>query len=327
MSREVKLLLLGAGESGKSTILKQLKVIHQSAYTTEECQQFREVIFGNIINGMQALLEGMTRYNISFEKPDLEAAAKQVSAIEDFGDETALPPDIAMLIMDLWSDPAVKNLFRDRAVHFVHIGDAIGYYLDNLERIADPGYVPTEQDIIRSRVKTTGIIEKRFEYKKMNFRVFDVGGQRSERKKWIHCFEDVTCVIFCVATSAFDESLIEDEQTNRLQESMVLFDSICNNKWFEETNVILFFNKIDLFKQKIESKPITVTFPSYDGPQEWEPSAEFIRAQFLALNRHSDRKNVYSHFTCATDTENIKFMFDCVTDVIIQQNLRAHQLI
>lgn len=48
------------------------------------------------------------------------------------------------------------------------------------------------------------------------FRLFDVGGQRSERKKWIHCFEDVTAIIFCVAMSEYDQVLHEDETTVNL---------------------------------------------------------------------------------------------------------------
>jgi guanine nucleotide-binding protein G(i) subunit alpha len=52
------------------------------------------------------------------------------------------------------------------------------------------------------------------------FRLFDVGGQRSERKKWIHCFEDVTAIIFCVAMSEYDQVLHEDETTVSLADYM-----------------------------------------------------------------------------------------------------------
>lgn len=72
-------------------------------------------------------------------------------------------------------------------------------------------YVPTDQDVLRSRVKTTGITETTFVIGDLTYRMFDVGGQRSERKKWIHCFENVTAIIFLVAISEYDQVLIEDE--------------------------------------------------------------------------------------------------------------------
>ena len=121
------------------------------------------------------------------------------------------------------------------------------------------------QDVLRTRVKTTGIIETQFSYKGLHFKMFDVGGQRSERKKWIHCFEGVTAIIFCVALSGYDLVLAEDEEMNRMMESMKLFDSICNNKWFVETSIILFLNKKDLFEQKIKYSPLSVCFPEFKG--------------------------------------------------------------
>lgn len=95
--------------------------------------------------------------------------------------------------------------------------------------------------------------------------MFDVGGQRSERKKWIHCFEGVNAIIFCVALSGYDLVLAEDEEMNRMIESMKLFDSICNSKWFVETSIILFLNKKDLFEEKIVRSPLTICFPEYTG--------------------------------------------------------------
>lgn len=86
-------------------------------------------------------------------------------------------------------------------------------FLDDLDRLGAKDYQPTERDILRTRVKTTGIVEVHFSFKNLNFKLFDVGGQRSERKKWIHCFEDVTAIIFCVAMSEYDQVLHEDETT------------------------------------------------------------------------------------------------------------------
>uniref|UniRef100_A0AAV2KRT1 Guanine nucleotide-binding protein G(I) subunit alpha n=1 Tax=Knipowitschia caucasica TaxID=637954 RepID=A0AAV2KRT1_KNICA len=140
--------------------------------------------------------------------------------------------------------------------------------------------------------------------------MFDVGGQRSERKKWIHCFEGVTAIIFCVAMSAYDLVLAEDEEMNRMHESMKLFDSICNNKWFTETSIILFLNKKDLFEQKIQHSPLTICFPEYNGPNTYEDAQNYIQTKFVDLNRRKDTKEIYPHFTCATDTKNVQFVFD-----------------
>ena len=145
------------------------------------------------------------------------------------------------------------------------LNDSAAYYLNQLDRIASPHFVPTQQDVLRTRVKTTGIIETQFNFKGLHFKMFDVGGQRSERKKWIHCFEGVTSIIFCVALSGYDLVLAEDEEMNRMMESMKLFDSICNNKWFVETSIILFLNKKDLFEDKIRHSPLTICFPEYKG--------------------------------------------------------------
>lgn len=50
-----------------------------------------------------------------------------------------------------------------------------------------------------------------------------------------------------------------------MHESMKLFDSICNNKWFTDTSIILFLNKKDLFEEKITHSPLTICFPEYTG--------------------------------------------------------------
>ena len=128
--------------------------------------------------------------------------------------------------------------------------------------------MPNDQDVLRSRVKTTGITETTFIIQDLTYRMFDVGGQRSERKKWIHCFENVTTILFLVAISEYDQLLFEDETVNRMQEALTLFDSICNSRWFIKTSIILFLNKIDRFKEKLPVSPMQNYFPDYEGGPE-----------------------------------------------------------
>ncbi|SAL99717.1 hypothetical protein [Absidia glauca] len=106
-----------------------------------------------------------------------------------------------------------------------------------------------------------------------------------------------------------------------MQESLTLFDSICNSKWFTKTSVILFLNKIDIFKEKLPKHPLKETFSDFAGPNTYSAAADYILRRFVALNR-CDSKQIYTHFTCATDTEQIGFVMAAVNDIIIQNSLR-----
>ncbi|XP_015259786.1 PREDICTED: guanine nucleotide-binding protein G(i) subunit alpha-1-like [Cyprinodon variegatus] len=319
-AREVKLLLLGAGESGKSTIVKQMKIIHEAGYSEEECKQYKAVVFSNTLQSMMAIIRAMGRLKIEFADSARADDARQLFALASTAEEGVMTPELADAIKRLWKDGGIQECFsRSREYQ---LNDSAAYYLNDLERLSAPSYVPTQQDVLRTRVKTTGIVETHFTFKDLHFKMFDVGGQRSERKKWIHCFEGVTAIIFCVAMSDYDLMLAEDEEMNRMHESMKLFDSICNNKWFTETSIILFLNKKDLFEDKISKSPLTICFPDYEGQNTYEDGATYIQLRFEDLNKRRDVKEVYTHFTCATDTKNVQFVFDAVTDVIIKTNLK-----
>ncbi|XP_065359956.1 G protein alpha i subunit [Calliphora vicina] len=317
---EVKLLLLGAGESGKSTIVKQMKIIHESGYSQEECEEYRRVVYSNTIQSLMAIIRAMGHLKIDFADPSKTEIARQFFTYASAAEEGILLPELVLLMKKLWSDAGVQQSFsRSREYQ---LNDSAAYYLNSLDRISQPNYVPTQQDVLRTRVKTTGIVETHFKCKGLYFKMFDVGGQRSERKKWIHCFECVTAIIFCVALSGYDLVLAEDEEMNRMIESLKLFDSICNSKWFVETSIILFLNKKDLFEEKIKRSPLTICFPEYTGSNSFEDAACYIRMKFESLNKRKDQKEIYTHFTCATDTNNVQFVFDAVSDVIIKNNLK-----
>merc|ERR1712038_1225042 len=104
--------------------------------------------------------------------------------------------------------------------------DSVQYFLNNVERIAAPDYVPTLQDILYCRKTTKGVIEFNIEIDRVPFLFVDVGGQRTQRQKWFQCFESVTAILFIASTSEYDQALREDKRTNRLHESRNIFDTI-----------------------------------------------------------------------------------------------------
>ncbi len=217
------------------------------------------------------------------------------------GDEE-LTPALAAHIEALWNDPGIQATYLQR--HKYQLTDSTKYFLDQVKAIAAESYLPSDQDVLRSRVRTTGIVSNEFIIDGNKFQMYDVGGQRNERKKWIHCFEGVTAVLFVAAISEYDQNLYEDETMNRVTEALILFDEICNSRWFKKTSLILFLNKCDIFAEKIQKVPLTVCFPEYSGPQTYEDCAKYMQSKFEQRNKASsgapaggagDAKKIYTH--------------------------------
>ena len=251
----IKLLFLGAGESGKSTLLKQMTIINGSGFSEEERKNYIALVHSNILQSMKALLKQQMVYAEQDAKfvlpPENEEAKKTI--LEMKFDEM-LTPKTADYIDKLWHDPVIQATYDRRSEY--QLNDSTAYFFERLQAVMTSGFIPNDQDMLRARIRTTGIVEHRFEIEKNEFRMFDVGGQRNARKKWIHCFENVTAVIFVAAISGYDERLPEDNATNRLHEALNLFEDICESKWFKNTSLILFLNKKDIFKEKVRVRVV-----------------------------------------------------------------------
>ncbi|ORE11927.1 guanine nucleotide binding protein, alpha subunit [Rhizopus microsporus var. microsporus] len=318
--KEIKILLLGAGDSGKSTIIKQMRLIHASGFTKYERESFRLMIFTNILGSMQALLEGMHHHKFTFEN---EANWKYIALFERRPTSLSMhepyPIEYLEPLKSLWRDKGIQATF-EKSNTFAFNED-IHYFFDQLDRMFRPDFMPTDADIIHCRIKTTGIVETKFRNGSVTYRMLDVGGQRSERKKWIHCFDNVAAILFVVALSGYDCCLVEDKYS--MYEAFMLFESICNSKWFINTSIILFLNKNDLFKKKLLKSRITNYFPDYRGsPTDYNQAKEYFKNRFLTLNTNHE-KQIYVHFTVATDTQLLAVVMESVSDSILQENLQT----
>ena len=181
-------------------------------------------------------------------------------------------------------------------------------------------------DILHARTATKGIIEHTFDIKGIPFLFVDVGGQRSQRQKWFQCFEGITSILFLASSSEFDQVLMEDRKTNRLIESCDIFETIINNKTFNNVSIILFLNKTDLLREKVKHVSIKENFSDFQGdPHCLEDVQNYILGLFDERRRERS-KPLFNHFTTAIDTENIKFVFQAVKDTILQDNLKSLML-
>ncbi|XP_028693914.1 guanine nucleotide-binding protein G(olf) subunit alpha isoform X1 [Macaca mulatta] len=338
-----RLLLLGAGESGKSTIVKQMRILHVNGFNPEEKKQKILDIRKNVKDAIVTIVSAMSTIipPVPLANPENQFRSdyiKSIAPITDF----EYSQEFFDHVKKLWDDEGVKACF-ERSNEYQLI-DCAQYFLERIDSVSLVDYTPTDQDLLRCRVLTSGIFETRFQVDKVNFHMFDVGGQRDERRKWIQCFNDVTAIIYVAACSSYNMVIREDNNTNRLRESLDLFESIWNNRWLRTISIILFLNKQDMLAEKVlagKSK-IEDYFPEYANytvPEDATPDAGedpkvtrakfFIRDLFLRISTATGegKHYCYPHFTCAVDTENIRRVFNDCRDIIQRMHLKQYELL
>lgn len=321
MKKVIKLLLLGAGESGKSTILKQMRLIYtKEGFSKQEKEEWRCIIFNNVLDSLRIIVNAMEEFKFAFQNESTRQHLPLVLQMKDMGPDDTIPTKYLSVFKTVWADPGFQEAVNSKRFS---VNDNLPYFFSHLDRLFSKDFIPTNQDILQARLRTTGITETVFDLGTFKYRMFDVGGQRSERKKWIHCFENVNALIFLVAISGYDQCLAEDREGNQMQEALMLWESIANSHWFKKSALILFLNKIDLFRAKVPYSPITkYGFTDFRGnTKDAGQTSKYFMKKFTSQSR-SPTQEVYPHFTNATDTDLLKVTMASVQDMIIQKNLQ-----
>jgi GTPase SAR1 family protein len=305
---KVKLLLLGTGDSGKSTFVKQMKHIHKDGFSNAEVMKFAKVLQENCIQSMQKILRSE---EVKVTKGRKEA--KEAVLRADIDDLFKVSNEIKIL----WQEKSIKEAFEKRSELRISIPSTSDYYFDNVDRFAHENFQPTPDDMFRAKLKTTGISEVVFEISKIEFTLVDVGGQRSERRKWLYCFDDVTSVIFLAALDEYDMTLEEDPSKNRFEESLELFSEVTDYPFFKPHSWILFLNKSDLLNIKVKNLPLHDyfnDFPEDKNGSNYEDCLNYLQVRYQAKFKGS---RLYPHVTCAIDTTNCRKVFTSVRDTVI----------
>ncbi|OCB89782.1 guanine nucleotide-binding protein alpha-2 subunit [Sanghuangporus baumii] len=318
LDNQVKVLLLGAGDSGKSTILKvghrlpdssrdgvsspyyvgdtyyvgdddQMRLIHDVHFSPQEFEFYRQLVFSNITQGMKQVLEAFEDMELQLPE-DMEPYAQMLEEPPDVKDGQPFPSDYYEPLKALWENSVVQKAWGRG--NEAALPDNLPYFLGHLERVFKTDYYPSEQDIIRCKARTVGITETMFKLRSHEMLMVDVGGQKSERRKWIHCFQDVTTILFLVSLSGYDQCLVEDKDANQMQDAMTIWDSICHSQWFRQTSI------------------------DYEGePGDAIQGRDYFRSRFTKLSRKSGQareREIYVHFTNATDTALLRVVMAAV---------------
>ncbi|BFY99006.1 hypothetical protein BsWGS_02045 [Bradybaena similaris] len=354
--KEVQILILGSPGVGKSTFIKQMRLHYGDGFPPSERQHFHQQILQNIATGLVHLMEHMDHVGVQFASPETEVLAsefmkkhprislvtlmKKFKEADDQAEEMCpattraeltkrlsslniFSPEIPCIsdMHTLWADPAILACFEKRhTFESDQLASNTEYFLLHIGRICSPDYLASVQDILHIRWPTLGVQEHQFSVGSRLYRMIDVAGQRSLRKKWIHFFTEVTAVAFFVSLTAFDETLEEEPTVNSLQDSLQAFNEVSHNQFLEKTDFILFLNKKDLFANKLKSSSLSACFPEYQSGADTDSCLKYIRDQF-ADNKPTN-KHMYTHFCCAINIPLMKDLLACVIDLIIDINIK-----
>jgi len=321
-SKKVKLLLLGAVDSGKSTIFKQLQLMHGAPRSEEDLDMFATVVKINITALVMRLLPLVDSLDLEgkFEIHEWAAYNKLLkttsrvsedSPAEQMAAHAGIPVTLKQEIQTLFRSKTWESVWAQRST--VNAIDSHMLFIDDLDEIVAPGYVPSVQHIVNARIRTTNPIQENYDIGGQLFEIYDVGGQRSERRKWLPLFDNVTAVIFVAALSEYDQKLSEDPRMNRMTEAIGLFRTIVNHDAFRKVPFLLFLNKKDLFEEKLPISNIQdqEEFSDYAG-DNYDEATEYFKQKFSnCYNAKVAKANrFFVHSTDATNTENGTFFQD-----------------
>lgn len=332
----VKLLLLGGGESGKSTVLKQFKLLYGLEYTRTEKLQFASYIKKNIMDSMLLLCLALYEQDSGHATVSSEAfgivcpnAAELVEAGGTPTCETALTSSNYQHILTLWKDSAIQNMWSKRDELFV-MNNIASFLSSNLEDIVHEAYLPDNNAILNTRMQTSGIRKETFCVDSHLIHLVDLGGQRSERRKWDRTYEESHGVLFITALSEFDMVMWETNKDNRMQDSMDIFQSLMQEESLNNTQMIIFFNKSDLLREKLKSgkdlRDVTL-FSDYSGKKcDFDDSIAYFTKKFedIYYKYHKRGKDeLIIHVTSAIDPVSMKRVLENIAPKVVERQLSA----
>jgi len=324
-AQAIRLLILGSGDSGKTTLRKQMRSIYSNGFPPSVRSEYARTIIGNLVDGYVDIIKAMgEELSLEFASDEAKKAAEFILAqpSNPFELSAATAQQMTVLLADAAFKEAVT---RSAEFQLQDCWHGFAAQVANYPAWGGPGWVPTAADCIASRVRTSGVLEEDFIVDGVAFKLMDVGGQRAERRKWINCFDDSAGVMYVASISEYNQSLYEDHSINRVIEALDLFEKTCAEKALAAVSFILFLNKRDIFDEKIKTIPLDRTLSALEGcPKglvDAKTAAQWLQTAFLA--RAPKGKKVYVHVTCATDPNNIKRVFQDCKNILLQQSMSS----
>ncbi|TFL00909.1 guanine nucleotide binding protein, alpha subunit [Pterulicium gracile] len=239
-------------------------------------------------------------------------------------------------IAALWGDAKVRDVLKRKKVR---LEEGPGFFLNDLRRVTSLKYSPSDDDVLKARLKTVGVSEYKFEMEVAagrdagtEWRIIDVGGSRSQvSRAWVPFFEDVDAIVFLAPISAFDQVLSEDRTVNRLEDSVLLWKAVCSNKLLANVELVLFLNKCDILDTKLKSGIRLAKYVRTYGEREndLESVTKYLKGKFSAIHREysPNPRKFYVFATSVTDTTTTGGIIASVRDIVVRRHLSQSKLL
>ncbi|KAH6668445.1 guanine nucleotide binding protein, alpha subunit [Halenospora varia] len=289
---EVKVLLLGDQYSGKTTFAKHMGYLYNPE-TRDNPKHYHGSIYYMVMAQFKELLRLVEELH-GGKNPDLTAKIERFYAcVNEYwkhpdGGYLPFPPEAARLIKQLLEESVVQHAFmtsdRDITVFESH---SLAYFLANLDRLLVENYLPSVEDSLYVRIKTTGCTYiHHVHVNPFTYNLHDMGGGPSERKRWVDSFDNADIILFFVPLNGYDSGTLYNAEANQIAESLLLFANVAASQWFKDTTIFLLLNRVKLFREQIISgaSPIKRYFPEYQGdPLDVHAAQEFFTDKFRAV--------------------------------------------
>jgi GTPase SAR1 family protein len=280
-SKAFGLLLCGTAESGKTTFTRQLKLrFLQNGISVSERESFVPTMRGNLVEGLQELVKWTEANDVDISN-DVREFSHLICTLDAYTCE--FNSELWDALEEVWADPGIQTAFEHK--YETIIPDHIDYFFDKLNDLRADGYIPSDEDMVRVRIRSIGIDSVTFNLEGASVRVYDAGGMKNERSKWFRVQEEIDGVIFCVSYADFDKLMFEELPwiVPRIQDALELFGDLTHQQKFLEFPFFFIANKFDAFTEKVRNTDCFVrVFPDYSGdPHDPAACADFITEKFI----------------------------------------------
>jgi len=233
-----------------------------------------------------------------------------------------LQGEVIQHVKEIWEFDLVQKCFEE--IKFQLFFPHIDYYMNGIDNIIKSDFVPSNEDIVRCRQATIGASTTTFWREKFWWTIIDVGGHTPERVKWQNIVKDgINAMVYFVALDDFATDSVEEAGKTKMDITKLVWEEVVNSDSFGKECILLFLNKIDLFNEQIKIQRqydiFKEKFPDYEGPQDADKAVEFIERQFIELVK--ERKEIYTHRTCAIDTTQMAVVWDAIRDNVFRQRI------